>query len=164
MADPNSLHLARSSVLAAHTLITPYIHRTPVLTSTYLDQLASTPRTAAELADTPWAGQAPANPKIRLWFKCENFQKVGAFKARGAFHSLLRLVESEGWEEGGGRERGVVTHSSGEFLLRSGCCLAERLPLGGNIPGTVADDAIPQATTPKPSPSPPRLSKSPLTS
>ncbi|KFY45880.1 hypothetical protein V495_02781 [Pseudogymnoascus sp. VKM F-4514 (FW-929)] len=113
MADPNSLPLSRSSVLAAHTLITPYIHRTPVLTSTYLDQLASTPRTAAELADTPWAGKAPANPKIRLWFKCENFQKVGAFKARGAFHSLLRLVESEGWEEGGGRERGVVTHSSG---------------------------------------------------
>lgn len=124
MADPNSLPLSRSSVLAAHTLITPYIHRTPVLTSTYLDQLASTPRTAAELADTPWAGQAPANPKIRLWFKCENFQKVGAFKARGAFHSLLRLVESEGWEEGGGRERGVVTHSSGEFLFRSG----RRLP------------------------------------
>ncbi|KFY79672.1 hypothetical protein V498_08928 [Pseudogymnoascus sp. VKM F-4517 (FW-2822)] len=113
MADPNSLPLARSSVVAAHTLIAPYIHHTPVLTSTYLSNLASTPRTAAELADTPWAGQPPANPKIRFWFKCENFQKVGAFKARGAFHALLRLVESEGWEEGGGRKRGVVTHSSG---------------------------------------------------
>ncbi|KAL5348783.1 hypothetical protein ACLOAV_006205 [Pseudogymnoascus australis] len=94
MADPNSLPLARSSVVAAHTLIAPYIHHTPVLTSTYLSNLASTPRTAAELADTPWAGQPPANPKIRFWFKCENFQKVGAFKARGAFHALLRLVES----------------------------------------------------------------------
>ncbi|OAF58843.1 hypothetical protein VC83_06195 [Pseudogymnoascus destructans] len=117
MADPTSLPLTRASVLSAHTLITPFIHRTPVLTSTYLSQLASTPRAAAELEGTPWAGQTPANPKIRFWFKCENFQKVGAFKARGAFHALLRLVESEGWEEGGGRERGVVTHSSGEFFF-----------------------------------------------
>lgn len=116
MADPNSLPLSRASVISAHTLIKPYIHRTPVLTSTYISQLASTPRTAAELEGTPWAGQTPANPKIRFWFKCENFQKVGAFKARGAFHALLRLVESEGWEEGGGREKGVVTHSSGEFF------------------------------------------------
>jgi threonine dehydratase len=116
MADPNSLPLSRASVLSAHALITPFIHRTPVLTSTYISQLASTPRTAAELEGTPWAGQTPSNPKIRFWFKCENFQKVGAFKARGAFHALLRLVESEGWEEGGGRERGVVTHSSGEFF------------------------------------------------
>ena len=91
-ADPNSLPLTRSSVLSAHTLIAPYIHRTPVLTSTYISQLASTRRTAAELEGTPWAGQAPANPKIRFWFKCENFQKVGAFKARGAFHALLRLL------------------------------------------------------------------------
>ncbi|KFZ18348.1 hypothetical protein V502_04144 [Pseudogymnoascus sp. VKM F-4520 (FW-2644)] len=113
MADPNSLPLSRTSVVSAHTLIAPFIHHTPVLTSTYLSNLASTPRTAAELEGTPWAGQTPANPKIRFWFKCENFQKVGAFKARGAFHALLRLVESEGWEEGGGRERGVVTHSSG---------------------------------------------------
>ncbi|OBT88141.1 hypothetical protein VE02_03518 [Pseudogymnoascus sp. 03VT05] len=113
MADPNSLPLSRASVLSAHTLIEPFIHRTPVLTSTYISQLASQPRTAAELEGTPWAGQTPSNPKIRFWFKCENFQKVGAFKARGAFHALLRLVESEGWEEGGGRERGVVTHSSG---------------------------------------------------
>ena len=115
MADPNSLPLSRTSVQSAHTLISPFIHHTPVLTSTYLSNLASTPRTAAELEGTPWAGQPPANPKIRFWFKCENFQKVGAF------HALLRLVESEGWEEGGGRERGVVTHSSGEssssFLL-----------------------------------------------
>lgn len=35
---------------------------------------------------------------------------------RGAFHALTRLMAEEGWEEGGGRERGVVTHSSGRFL------------------------------------------------
>ena len=47
-------------VLAAHERIKPYIHRTPVLTSTFLNEL-----TGAE-----------------LFFKCENFQKAGAFKAR----------------------------------------------------------------------------------
>lgn len=60
---------------------------------------------------------------IRLWFKCENLQRIGAFKARGAFHALLRLGEEQGWglvkgsekREGKGKERGVVTHSSGEY-------------------------------------------------
>jgi threonine dehydratase len=54
---------------------------------------------------------------MRLWFKCENLQKVGAFKVRGAFHALTRLMAEEGWEEAGGRQRGVVTHSSGQFWL-----------------------------------------------
>ncbi|KAL7623072.1 hypothetical protein AAE478_006751 [Parahypoxylon ruwenzoriense] len=58
-------------------------------------------------------GRKKASPKIRLWFKCENLQKVGAFKARGAFHAIERLKREPGWLEGGGRERGVVTHSSG---------------------------------------------------
>lgn len=44
---------------------------------------------------------------------------------RGAFHALTRLMAEEGWEAGGGRERGVVTHSSGLFaflfLLLPGC-------------------------------------------
>ena len=54
-------------VLAAHDRIKPYIHRTPVLTSSYLNDL-----TGAE-----------------LFFKCENFQKAGAFKARGASNAVL---------------------------------------------------------------------------
>jgi threonine dehydratase len=53
-------------------------------------------------------------PRFRLFFKCENFQKIGAFKARGAFHAIARLVEEMGIEEV--RRRGVVTHSSGTFL------------------------------------------------
>lgn len=114
MADPNSLPLERSSVIAAAELIKDYVHQTPVLTNTYLNNLASTPRTSKELSDTPWEGQEPAKPKINLWFKCENFQKIGAFKARGAFHALIRLMESEGWMENGGREKGVTTHSSGK--------------------------------------------------
>lgn len=113
MADPNSLPLSRASVEEAAKLIAPYIHKTPVLTSTYLNNLASTPRTEEELADTEWAGQQPSTPKINLHFKCENFQKIGAFKARGGFHALIRLIQSPGWLENGGREKGVVTHSSG---------------------------------------------------
>lgn len=38
---------------------------------------------------------------------------------RGAFHALKRLMAEEGWEEGGGREKGVVTHSSGTSLFSS---------------------------------------------
>jgi threonine dehydratase len=84
-----------------------------VLTNQTLTDLASTPQSTSDLAGTQWAGQTPARPKIRLWFKCENLQRVGAFKVRGAFHALTRLMAEEGWAEGGGLERGVVTHSSG---------------------------------------------------
>ncbi|GAB1313913.1 hypothetical protein MFIFM68171_04123 [Madurella fahalii] len=114
MADPSTAPpLTRASVQAALKLIKPYIHQTPVLTNATLDRLASTPRTAAELEGTEWAGRTPAKPVLRFWFKCENFQKVGAFKARGAFHAIERLKQEPGWAENGGREKGVVTHSSG---------------------------------------------------
>jgi hypothetical protein len=114
MADPSKCPpLTRPSVVAAHAIIKQYIHHTPILTNTTLSTLASTPQSASALEGTPWAGQEPARPVIRLWFKCENLQKVGAFKVRGAFHALSRLIAEEGWEEGGGRQRGVVTHSSG---------------------------------------------------
>lgn len=68
----------------AHQRILPYIHRTPVLTSRYINQL-----TGAE-----------------LFFKCENFQKIGAFKARGGLNAILSLSEEE-------LTHGVTTHSSG---------------------------------------------------
>lgn len=64
--------------------IKPYIHRTPVFTSSSLNHMVH--------AD--------------LFFKCENFQKVGAFKFRGACNAVLSLSESEA-------RRGVATHSSG---------------------------------------------------
>jgi threonine dehydratase len=71
-------------VESAHERIRPYIHRTPVFTSAAINQL-----TARE-----------------LYFKCENFQKVGAFKYRGATNAVLKL--------GGERlHSGVATHSSG---------------------------------------------------
>ncbi len=74
----------RLSILAAHERIRPYIHRTPVLTSSSIDEMAG----------------------CSIFFKCENFQKVGAFKARGAMNAILKLTPEE-------RKKGVATHSSG---------------------------------------------------
>ncbi len=75
-------------VIAAHERIKPYIHRTPVLTSSYLNEL-----TGAE-----------------LFFKCENFQKAGAFKVRGASNAVFGLQEDQ-------LAKGVATHSSGNHAL-----------------------------------------------
>lgn len=75
-------------VLAAHERIKPYIHRTPVLTSSYLNAL-----TGAE-----------------LFFKCENFQKAGAFKVRGACNAVFGLSDEIA-------AKGVATHSSGNHAL-----------------------------------------------
>lgn len=72
----------------ARERIKPYIHRTPILTSSYLNEL-----TGAE-----------------LFFKCENFQKAGAFKVRGASNSVFGLSDAEA-------EKGVCTHSSGNHAL-----------------------------------------------
>ena len=107
MADPSKCPpLIRASVQEAHERIKPYIHRTPVLTCQTLDDIASTSQTPEALGGTEWEGQTPSKPKINLFFKCENYQKIGAFKARGAFHALSRLSAEE-------LGRGVVTHSSG---------------------------------------------------
>ncbi|RDL38022.1 IlvA, threonine dehydratase [Venustampulla echinocandica] len=141
MADPaKSPPLTRTSVIAAHALVKEHIHYTPVLTNSTLTNLASTPQSATTLADTQWAGQEPARPQIRLWFKCENLQRVGAFKVRGAFHALKRLIEEPGWEEGGGRERGVVTHSSGNH--------AQALSLAARTMGIPAYIVMPKISTP----------------
>ncbi len=75
-------------VLAAHARIAPHIHRAPVLTSQYFNAL-----TGAE-----------------LFFKCENFQKAGAFKARGASNAVFGLSDAMA-------AKGVATHSSGNHAL-----------------------------------------------
>jgi threonine dehydratase len=75
-------------VKAAHERIRPHIHRTPVLTSSYFNGL-----TGAE-----------------LFFKCENFQKAGAFKARGASNAVFGLSDALA-------AKGVATHSSGNHGL-----------------------------------------------
>ena len=75
-------------MLAAHERIRPYIHRTPVLTSSYLNDLTG----------------------AQLFFKCENFQKAGAFKVRGASNAVFGLPEDIA-------HKGVATHSSGNHAL-----------------------------------------------
>ncbi|NOX39446.1 MAG: pyridoxal-phosphate dependent enzyme [Alphaproteobacteria bacterium] len=75
-------------MLAAHERIKPYIHRTPVLTSSFLDDLTG----------------------AKLFFKCENFQKAGAFKVRGASNAVFGLADDK-------LARGVATHSSGNHAL-----------------------------------------------
>jgi len=74
----------QSSIEAAHERIKPYIHHTPVMTSASIDAMAG----------------------CTIFFKCENFQKVGAFKARGAMNAILKLTPEQ-------RNKGVATHSSG---------------------------------------------------
>ncbi|MEO0654356.1 MAG: beta-hydroxyaspartate dehydratase BhcB [Pseudomonadota bacterium] len=75
-------------VLAAHERIAPHIHRTPVMTSSYFNDLIG----------------------AELFFKCENFQKAGAFKVRGASNAVFGLNDAQA-------QRGVCTHSSGNHAL-----------------------------------------------
>ncbi|TXE05659.1 pyridoxal-phosphate dependent enzyme [Gelidibacter salicanalis] len=74
------------TLIATRERISPYIHNTPIFTSHLLDDMIGS----------------------KLFFKCENFQKMGAFKMRGAINAILQLSEAQ-------QQRGVVTHSSGNF-------------------------------------------------
>ncbi|KAI3396590.1 hypothetical protein diail_12041 [Diaporthe ilicicola] len=159
MADPKTcLPLTRASVVAAHDLVRPHVHRTPVLTNSTLSKLASTPRadnddhSSAEEQHPGGVGgemngqqekkkqKARPRPVIRLWFKCENLQRVGAFKVRGAFHAVERLKADKGWVAGGGLERGVVTHSSGNH--------AQALALAARESGIPAHIIMPEISAP----------------
>ncbi|WP_142786158.1 pyridoxal-phosphate dependent enzyme [Changchengzhania lutea] len=73
-------------LIDTHKRISPFIHKTPVLTSSQINNLVG--------AD--------------VYFKCENFQRMGAFKMRGATNAILKLSDKQ-------RGSGVVTHSSGNF-------------------------------------------------
>ena len=73
-----------AAIRAAHARIAPHVHRTPVLTCRAIDKEVG----------------------AQLFFKCENFQKVGAFKARGAVNAVFSLADAEA-------RRGVDAHSSG---------------------------------------------------
>jgi len=82
----NNTSTQKQQFIDCHDRIRPYIHNTPVLSSRSLNKI-----TGAE-----------------LFFKCENFQKVGAFKMRGAANAVLQLSDDQ-------KQKGVVTHSSGNF-------------------------------------------------
>ena len=78
--------MTKEAYLQISEKIAPYIHRTPVMTSQLINEIAG----------------------CEVFFKCENFQKMGAFKMRGATNAILNLSEEQ-------RAKGVVTHSSGNF-------------------------------------------------
>lgn len=99
--------ITKQIITEAHDRIRNYIHHTPVFTSASIDQLAES----------------------SIYFKCENFQKVGAFKARGAMNALLSLTREE-------RARGVATHSSGNH--------AQALARAAKIMGTKAYIVMPR--------------------
>src|ERR1700675_3471220 len=85
------------AILAAHARIAPRIHRTPILTSASLNAMAG----------------------AQLFFKCENLQKTGSFKIRGASNAILSLTEKE-------VAKGIVTQSSGNHGAAVACAAAWR--------------------------------------
>src|SRR5256885_5014320 len=93
-----AMSLDLEAISGAHERIRPYIHRTPVLTSSRLDAASG----------------------ASLFFKCENFQKIGAFKARGAANAVFALDDAIA-------KHGVATHSSGNH----GTALARAAKLRG---------------------------------
>lgn len=134
MADPSSSPpLTRHSVQAAHKKIKQFVYQTPVKTCQTLNHVASTqqaerqdlgPEQFSSIPQPVQNGDTPssANPRIRLFLKCENEQRIGAFKARGAFHALGRLIDEQGLENV--RRKGVCTHSSGMLLRYAQLCVS----------------------------------------
>jgi threonine dehydratase len=104
MSDKKTLCIPTfEDVQAARVRIGPYIHRTPVLSSSYINELTG----------------------AQLFFKCENFQKAGAFKVRGASNAVFGLSEEKA-------SIGVATHSSGNHALSLSYAAGRR-----GIPATV---------------------------
>src|ERR1019366_7686114 len=103
--------ISLTDVQAAAKRIAVWAHRTPIMTCATLDRLA---------------GRS-------LYFKCEQFQKVGAFKFRGACNAVLKLSEADA-------KRGVVTHSSGNH--------AQALALAAKLRGIPAHIVMPSNATP----------------
>lgn len=88
------MEISKQSIIEAHERINAYVHRTPVLTSESINTISG----------------------CSIFFKCENLQKVGAFKARGAMNAALQIPESD-------RSKGIATHSSGnhaQAIARAG--------------------------------------------
>ncbi len=93
-------------IRAVHERIKPFIHQTPVLSSTSINELAG----------------------CEIFFKCENFQKIGAFKARGGMNAVLSLTKEE-------QKKGITTHSSGNH--------AQAIALAAKTVGTKAYIVMP---------------------
>ncbi len=96
-----------SDVERAHEIVQKYAHRTPVLSSVSINQIVG----------------------AELYFKCENLQKVGAFKFRGACNAVFSLSEEDA-------QKGVATHSSGNH--------AAALALAARMRGIAAHIVMPE--------------------
>lgn len=76
----------KENLIACHERIKPFVHHTPIMESRHIENFLGND----------------------LYFKCENFQRAGSFKIRGAINAILQLTDEQ-------RSKGVVTHSSGNF-------------------------------------------------
>lgn len=97
----------KETLKQVYNRVKPFIHKTPVLTSELINEICG----------------------CNVFFKCENFQKMGAFKMRGAINAILNLSEKQ-------KDKGVVTHSSGNF--------AQALSLAAKRIGTKAYIVMPK--------------------
>ncbi len=103
------MEITKASIQAAHERIKPYIHKTPVLTNNSINEMTG----------------------IDFYFKCENFQKIGAFKIRGGMNACLKLNPEQ-------LSKGVATHSSGNH--------AQAMAFAGKTLGTKAFIVMPKTS------------------
>ncbi len=103
------MKITKAAIERAEKLIQPYIHKTPVLTNQSINELTG----------------------IDFYFKCENFQKIGAFKIRGGMHATLNLTPTQ-------LKSGIATHSSGNH--------AQALAFAGKTLGIKAYIVMPSSS------------------
>ena len=103
------MEITKQNIEDAHKRIKPFIHKTPVLTSKTLDSISG----------------------AALFFKCENLQKIGAFKMRGGMNAVLSLSDEK-------RTKGIATHSSGNH--------AQAIALAAREVGTKAFIVMPNSS------------------
>lgn len=101
------MEISAQQIVDAQERIKPFIHQTPVLTSETINKLSG----------------------AEIFFKCENFQKIGAFKIRGGMNAVLSLSKEK-------QQRGIATHSSGNH--------AQAIALAAKEIGTKAYIVMPE--------------------
>lgn len=103
------MHITKEAIQIAAEKIAPYIHKTPVLTNSSINEITG----------------------INFYFKCEQFQKIGAFKIRGGMNASLNLSSAQ-------LQKGVATHSSGNH--------AQAMAFAGKTLGTKAYIVMPKTS------------------
>lgn len=103
------MKITKEAIERAEKIIKPHIHKTPVLTNSSINEMTG----------------------IDFYFKCENFQKIGAFKIRGGMHATLNLRPQQ-------LQKGIATHSSGNH--------AQALAFAGKTLGIKAYIVMPSSS------------------